>query len=57
VPTPPPVEESRMVPTKEIPHGPGWYYNFEEDRYSYCESSEEEEEDVSESEEPQEPEK
>ncbi|KAF4517844.1 hypothetical protein B566_EDAN011769 [Ephemera danica] len=51
--TPTPAEESRMVPTntKDTPHGPGWYYNFEEDRYSYCGSSDDEEEELSEPEE------
>lgn len=33
----------RILPlAPENQRGPGWYYNFEEDRYSYCESSDDE---------------
>jgi hypothetical protein len=46
-PPPPPtqvqVENQRILPlAPENQRGPGWYYNFEEDRYSYCETSDEE---------------
>ncbi|XP_065353337.1 uncharacterized protein LOC135948154 isoform X1 [Cloeon dipterum] len=40
-PPPPPAEDRILPPAPENQRGPGWYYNFEEDRYSYCESSEE----------------
>ncbi|XP_059486084.1 titin-like isoform X2 [Neocloeon triangulifer] len=45
VPTPPPPAEDNkriLPPAPENQRGPGWYYNFEEDRYSYCESSDDE---------------
>lgn len=33
----------RILPlAPENQRGPGWYYNFEADRYSYCESSDDE---------------
>ncbi|XP_071449024.1 uncharacterized protein [Hetaerina americana] len=44
----PTAPEERIIarPLDDMPRGRGWYYNFEEDRYSYCSDSDSDPEEV-----------